>query len=303
MTSTIRIILHSRSGHWALLATIAMCSLAAATGRRAIEIDLSAQFPPAKLAIIELYVIVTATLLAILTRPRFWEWDRIARGHRPQAVAGAVAAATIALAALCVPAVVPWLPTNTPLDMGPGQHAGTRRNSPTGGALLNPLLAGALTLVFWLSSGVTANLAPHLWLPLAHYHHPNGHWTAAALLTAAAIAVHTRTCGATAWAHRQLTKGATTSRAHAITPQFFPVSPTSADLAGRLARARRPPVRLAASRVSPGADLRWSIRHFLQTLTQAVESFLWVTHTDGPEGRIPRPRRSGRARPLVVCCR
>jgi hypothetical protein len=82
-TSTIRIVLHSRSAHWAVLATTAMCTLAAVTGRRAIEIDLSARFPPTKLVIVELCVILTATLLALLTRPRFWEWDRIAHGHRP----------------------------------------------------------------------------------------------------------------------------------------------------------------------------------------------------------------------------
>jgi hypothetical protein len=199
-------VLRSRSGHWALFATFAMCTLAAITGRRAIEIDLSASFPPTKLVLVELCVIVTATLLTILTRPRFWEWDRIARGHRPHTVAGTVAAATTALSALCVPAVVPWLPTTASWTWVLANALVLSATVHLTSALLNPLLAGALTLVFWFGSAVVTNLAPHVWLPLANYRDPNGRWTAAALLVTAAVTLHARTCGATTWSHRQFNK-------------------------------------------------------------------------------------------------
>lgn len=199
-------VFRSRSGHWALLATFAMCTLAAVTGRRAIEIDLSARFPPTKLVLVELCVIVTATLLAILTRPRFWEWDRIANGHRPHTVAGTVAAAITALSALCVPAVVPWLPATASWTWVLANALVLSTTVQLAAALLNPLLAGALTLVFWFASAVVTNLAPHVWLPLANYRDPDGRWTAATLLVAATITLHSRTCGATAWAHRQFNK-------------------------------------------------------------------------------------------------
>lgn len=199
-------VLRTRSVHWATLATFAMCTLAAITGRRAIEIDLSARFPPTKLVLVELCVIVTATLLTILTRSRFWEWDRIARGHRPHTVAGTVAATTTALSALCVPAVVPWLPTTAPWTWVLANALVLSATVHLTSALLNPLLAGALTLVFWFGSAVVTNLAPHVWLPLANYRDPNGHWTAAALLVTAAVTLHATTCGATTWSHRQFDK-------------------------------------------------------------------------------------------------
>jgi hypothetical protein len=196
-------VLHSRSAGWALLAALVMCALAAVAGRMAIEIDLSARFPPTKLVMVELCVILSATLLAILTRPRFWEWDRIARSRRPRVVAGVTAAAVVALSTLCVPAVVPWLPTSASWTWVLTNALVLSASVQLAAALLNPLFAGALTIMFWLGSAVAANLAPHLWLPLAYYRELNGgRWFTAALLVAAVVIVHTVTCGATAWAHR-----------------------------------------------------------------------------------------------------
>jgi hypothetical protein len=196
------VLLRSRSGHWAVFATAAMCVLAAITGRRAIEIDLSASFPPTKLVLVELCVIMTATLLAILTRPRFWEWDRIAGGHRPRVLAGTVAAATIALATMCVPAVVPWLPASASWTWVLANALVLSAMVQLLAPVLSSLLAGALTLVFWFASAVTTNLAPNVWLPLANYRDPDGRWVVAALLAVAAISVHAGTCGTTAWTHR-----------------------------------------------------------------------------------------------------
>lgn len=203
---TASVLLRSRSAHWALLTTVAMCALAAVTGRYAMEIDLSARFPPTKIVLVELCVIVTATLLALLTRPRFWAWDRIANGTRPHVVAGTVAAATILLSTLCVPAVVPWLPASASWTWVLANALVLSATVQLVTALLNPLLAGALTLVLWFCGAIATNLAPHIWLPLAYYRDQNGRWLAAAVLVAVTITVHIGTCGTTAWAHRQFAR-------------------------------------------------------------------------------------------------
>jgi len=191
------IVFRSRSGHWVLLTTLTMCVLATATGPRAVELDSA--FPPTKLVLVDLCVIVTATLLAILTRPRFWEWDRIAPGARPHVVAGVVAAVTIGLSVLCVPAVVPWLPAGASWTWVLANALVLSATVHLAAALSAPLLAGALTLALWFAAGVTANLAPHVWLPLAYYRDPDGRWGVAALLVVLAVAVHAVTCGVARW--------------------------------------------------------------------------------------------------------
>ena len=203
---TASVLLRSRSAHWVLLTTVAMCALAAVTGRYAMEIDLSARFPPTKTVLVELCVIVTATLLSLLTRPQFWEWDRIANGARPRAVAGMVAATTIVLSTLCVPAVVPWLPDGASWTWVLANSLVLSATVQLVTALLNPLFAGAVTLMLWLCGAITANLAPHVWLPLAYYRDQSGRWLVAAIVVAVTITVHIGTCGTTAWAHRQFAK-------------------------------------------------------------------------------------------------
>lgn len=206
MISVLRVVLHSRSAYLALLTTVVMCALAAVTGRRSLEIDLSDRFPPTKLAVVELCAILAATLLAILTQPRFWEWDRISGGRRPRMIAAATATAGIVFPALCVPAVVPSLPPNTPwawvLANALLMSATVQLIAP----LLSPLTAGGLALVSWFGYGLATNLAPGLWLPVSSYRQPEGHWTVVIVLAVAAIVLHARTCGRTAWAHRQFGK-------------------------------------------------------------------------------------------------
>jgi hypothetical protein len=188
-----RVVLHSRSAHWVVLTMLVMGAVAAATGRRSLEIDLSAQFPPTKMPVVELCTVLSATLLAILMRPRFWEWDRLAAGG-------------IVLPALCVPAVVPWLPAGTPWGWVLANALLLSTTVQLLTPLLNPLAAGTLTVLSWLSYGLTMNLAPHVWLPIATYRNPDGNWTVVGVLVIAAIVLHTRTCGRTAWAHRQFAK-------------------------------------------------------------------------------------------------
>ena len=107
-----RVVLFSRSGQWGSAAAAGMWVVTVGIGRAALKIDLSSTFPPTKIVLVELCAIVSATLLAIVTRPRYWEWDRVARGARARVLAGVVAACVIGLAALCVLVVVPWLPAD-----------------------------------------------------------------------------------------------------------------------------------------------------------------------------------------------
>lgn len=202
-----RVVLHSRAAHWVVLTMLVMGAVAAATGRRSLEIDLSAQFPPTKMPVVELCTVLSATLLAILIRPRFWEWDRLAAGgRRSRAVAAAAALAGIVLPALCVPAVVPWLPPATPWGWVLANALLLSTTVQLLTPLLTPLAAGALAVLSWLGYGLTMNLAPDVWLPIATYRDPTSNWVIVAVLIVAAIVLHTRTCGRIAWAHRQFGK-------------------------------------------------------------------------------------------------
>ncbi|GAB3449000.1 hypothetical protein [Actinophytocola sediminis] len=206
MIPNVRLVLHSRAAHWVAVTTLVMCAVAAVTGPRSLEIDLSARFPPTKLPVVELCTILSATLLAILMRPRLWEWDRIAAGGhrptRPRAVAAVAAGAGIMLPVLCVPAVVPWLPAETSwgwvLANALIMSATVQLLTP----LLSPLAAGGLAVLAWLSCGLVLNLAPQVWLPVSTHRDPDGNWTLVTVLTIAAIVLHARTCGRTAGAHR-----------------------------------------------------------------------------------------------------
>ena len=202
-----RVVLRSRGARWVVLTMLVMWAVAAATGRRSLEIDLSARFPPTKMPVVELCTILAATLLAILMRPRFWEWDRLAaEGGRSRAVAASAALAGIALPALCVPAVVPWLPPSTPWGWVLAHALLLSSTVQLLAPLLSPLAAGGLAVLSWLSCGLTMNLAPHVWLPISSYRDPSGNWILVAVLIVAGIVLHTRTCGRTAWAHRTFGK-------------------------------------------------------------------------------------------------
>lgn len=210
MIAVARVVLHSRAAHWVAVTTLVMWAVAAVTGRRSLEVDLSARFPPTKLPVVELCTILAATLLAILMRPRLWEWDRIAAGGhrptRPRAVAAVAASAGIALPALCVPAAVPWLPAETPWGWVMANALIMSATVQLLTPLLSPLAAGGLAVVAWLSYGLVLNLAPQIWLPVSTYREPNGNWAVVTVLVIAAIVLHARTCGRIPWAHRVFAK-------------------------------------------------------------------------------------------------
>lgn len=199
----IRVLLLSRSGQWGLVAAAGMWVVAVGIGRAALEIDLSPNFPPTKIVMVELCAIVAATLLAIVTRPQFWEWDRVAHGGRARVLAGVVAASVIGLAAVCVPVVVPWLPANATWGWVFANALVLSAFVVLLAPLVSALFAGGVTLVLWFGSAITANLAPKVWLPLAYYRGQEPSWEVAAGLVVVAVAVHVWTCGMTGWAHRQ----------------------------------------------------------------------------------------------------
>lgn len=198
-----RVLLLSRAGQWGLVAAVGMWVVAVAIGRAALEIDLSPIFPPTKLVVVEVCVIVAATLLAILTRSRFWEWDRVARGGRARFLAGVISAVAIGLSVMCVLAIVPWLPAGATWGWVLANAFVLAATVLLVAALSSPLLAGGITLMLWFGSAITANLASKVWLPLAYYRGQEPSWEVAAGLVVLAVGIHAWTCGMTGWAHRQ----------------------------------------------------------------------------------------------------
>jgi hypothetical protein len=201
-----RVVLLSRSVHRAVAVAVVLWVVAAATGRRSLEIDLSARWPPAKLPVVELCVVLGATLLALVMRPRFWEWDRTSGARRPRVVAAASAVMGIVLPVLCVPAVVPWLPVNTPWMWVLANAVILSSVVHLLAPLSTALVGGGVVLLSWLGLGVVMNVAPGVWVPLSSYQDPEGHWALAAVLSVAAVTIHMRTCGRTAWAQRRHSK-------------------------------------------------------------------------------------------------
>lgn len=198
-----RVALLSRSGQWALVAALGMWVVAVGIGRATFEMDLSPTFPPTKMVMAELCAIVAATLLGIVTRPRFWEWDRVARGNRARVLAGAFAACVIGSAAVCVLVMVPRLPAGATWGWVLANAFVLSAFVVLLAPFVSALFAGGITLVLWFCSAVTANLAPAVWLPLAYYRGQGPSWGVAFGLVVVAVAVHVWTCGMSGWAHRQ----------------------------------------------------------------------------------------------------
>lgn len=195
----IRIILASRSAHWALAALLCAAGLSALIGTHVLRIEL-APARPEKLPLAELCAILAATTLAIITRPRLWEWDRVAHTHRARAVAAVVAATGIALPAACVLAVVPQLPDGTPWDWVLADILALSATLWLATPFLGPLWSGLTTLLLWLLCGALHNVQPDLtpYLPTSGYTEAEAHWPMTIVLIITALAVHVRTLGTVA---------------------------------------------------------------------------------------------------------
>jgi hypothetical protein len=166
-------------------------------GRHVIKIDMSPMHPN-RLPLAELCAILSATITAILMRPRFWEWDRSsATKRRARTIATASAAAGITLSLACVFVVVPGLPSGTPWTW-------VLTNSLTLAAaiyllacFIGPLPAGLSTLVLWLLFGLLHNIKPDLtpMIPTSGYSEATPHWPVAMAATVIALMAHAWTLG------------------------------------------------------------------------------------------------------------
>jgi hypothetical protein len=83
----------------------------------------------------------------------------------------AIAAAGIGLSALCVPAVVPWLPAGTSWSWVLANAVTLSASVYLLAPLLTPLAGGGIVLLCWLGFGVVTNVAPGVWSPLSSYLH------------------------------------------------------------------------------------------------------------------------------------
>ncbi|EID54993.1 hypothetical protein [Saccharomonospora xinjiangensis] len=196
----IRIILHTRAASWGLAAALASAGLSALIGTAMLRIDIAGTRPE-RLPLVELCALLSATMLATITRPRLWKWDRVAAGWRGRGVAGAVAAAGITLPTACLFAVLPRLPDGTPWTW-------VWANTVTLAAVVylavpftGALWAGVVALATWVGCGVVHHLYPAAtpYLPTSGYLEARPHWGHAAVLALAAVAAHLATVGATAY--------------------------------------------------------------------------------------------------------
>lgn len=183
----------------------AMTGLAWLFYRDAIEIDLdiSPFAPTHTIPVPELIAVVTGILGAAVTRPRFWEWERLG-GLRTRVVA--VALAALVIAAPLLPALVgvhtlpdgvawSWLVSNV-LTMS----ATTLLLS----AVLGPALGGGAGLAGYVGIALVDNLVAGArpLLPLAAHPAEHGKWLPPLILIPVALLVHAYTRGLSTWAHR-----------------------------------------------------------------------------------------------------
>ncbi|MEU6642698.1 hypothetical protein ABZ863_09100 [Saccharomonospora sp. NPDC046836] len=195
-----RIILASRAAPWALLAVVVAAGVSAVYGLAAIVIDVS-PVRPNKLPITELCAVASATVLTLLTRPRLWEWERVARTHRARVVAALVCVANIALPVACALPVVPRLPDGTAWAWVCANVVVIAAIVQLVAPLTGPLWAGLTGLVLWFVFGALHNIAPAVgpYLPTSSSIDADGRWTVALLLGFAAVLLHAKTHGALAW--------------------------------------------------------------------------------------------------------
>lgn len=204
----VRVILVSRSAHRYLCVLTALAALAYIFRRNAIVISLSPDYAASRLPFIELCAVTAGIMGAILLRPRFWEWDRLATKRvwlvsGLASTIGIVAPVTIVImvGVVGIPSEVPWtwiaanvlLLCSLSFALAP---------------LVGAALAGGSTLLIYFLAGVLNNLEPsigHL-IPLTAYPGPDGHWAAAVALAILATSINVRTCGATAWTRRMFEK-------------------------------------------------------------------------------------------------
>lgn len=191
-----RVVLLSRSAHWVALATILLAGASAVVGSRTLRIDYIALYPT-ELLYSDLCALVCATVVAILARPRMWEWERVAVRSRGRIVAGGVAVGGLCCAMLC--AVVVW-----PAVAGQVNWTFAVTNAAALAGLVfvaspatGPLWAGVLALVTWYGSGFLQHIAPETltYLPISTYPPADPRAGFTVVLVIAAVVVQVGTLG------------------------------------------------------------------------------------------------------------
>ncbi|GAA4911656.1 hypothetical protein ACFPM3_10310 [Streptomyces coeruleoprunus] len=197
----------------ALLAALAALVPAYAGATTAVVVDIAGRPEQIqRVPYVEIVAVATSIATAWLLRPRFWEWERLGGGHvRVHAAAVALVGLLLPLlpAAVAVlrlpPETRPWLVLPPVLLFSALTFAATALVGPVGGGLLSLLAVAGGAVVLNLQPGA-ARVLP------VSYAGGQGHrlpgmpywWLGPLLMTAAALAVHATTAGATTWSRRLL---------------------------------------------------------------------------------------------------
>lgn len=199
----VRVIAASRTAHHWVVALALVTLLSFLLGTRAVVIHLSAALTPNKLPFPELCAVVAAVAGMIMLRPRTWEWDRVATS-RATAVSVVCTIAGIAAPAVVVVAGSTRLPDAVPWGWQIANCVIFGAVAFCLGPLVGSGLAGGLTLLLYMLSGVANHLLPGVrsMLPVVAYPGPEGKWIPAVALAVLALWINARTRGSTAWARR-----------------------------------------------------------------------------------------------------
>ncbi|MBA0127594.1 hypothetical protein H0B56_18780 [Haloechinothrix sp. YIM 98757] len=169
----------------------------------AIRIDLSVEHTH-RLPLVEIIVIVTATLAASLLRSRFWTWERLG-GVRCRVVAGVSAIVGLCVSMLPATTATTRIPGDVPTNWVLANALTLAATVSIIAVVMSPLLGGGLVLLAYFVHGIVYNMEPLVrdYLPLVGYPGPDGHWVLAVALATVAVACHVATWGSTRWAHRR----------------------------------------------------------------------------------------------------
>ncbi len=218
----IRIILTYRRSSLVLLSIATLCGVGLLLSKNVMKIDLNPNGHPVSLPLVSACGVVGSAIVAMLLRPRFWEWEQAAGGRRTALLSAVAAFLGIATAPTIVvvsgltfelhPSAIRYDITSVPelLTFGALNVTIIAALVFALSPLIGPLVSGFAGLLLWLGTAVLNNLVPGsrdytpvtgLRLPM-----PTG-WPeypllVAIALTALAVLLHARTRGSTEFAQR-----------------------------------------------------------------------------------------------------
>ncbi|MFG3702317.1 hypothetical protein ACGF5C_31185 [Micromonospora sp. NPDC047620] len=202
----LRVILTSRRVVIYLATIVLLSAVSWLLGKTGILINLAFPRPQIRLPYPEICAVLGGALGAVILRPRFWEWDRVASGR------ASIVAAAFALFGSVAPAVIV---TAGALALPAGSPVAWRIcNAVVMCAVIflcSPYLGGAVTgaaaIVLYFAHGLVNNLWHNLsFVPITRLPNHNTHWITASALIALAGIAHYRTRGATAWSQRMFAR-------------------------------------------------------------------------------------------------